>query len=240
MPGADKRSDGLVFAADGKKVRVFPGPAGSPVVYLNSYVDNGKVLHRLLRSADGPSCSLVVVSNLRWDDEMTPWECPALFAGDSPCHGEADGYLAWMQDHLMPAAERRLDGVPSYRAVAGYSLAGLFAVYALYRTDAFDRAASMSGSLWYPRFLEYTRSHAMLAKPSCLYFSLGDQECRSTIKLLQTVQERTEALADDCRRAGIETTFRLNRGNHVQHGDRRTADGILWILSHGAKAGGVR
>lgn len=34
--------------------------------------------------------------------------------------------------------------------IAGYSLAGLFALYALYKTDVFTRVASMSGSLWFP------------------------------------------------------------------------------------------
>ena len=66
-----------------------------------------------------------------------------------------------------------MPGAPRWRGIAGYSLAGLFAVYALYRTDVFARAASVSGSLWFPGFREYVFSHTPLCRPDCVYFSLG-------------------------------------------------------------------
>ena len=36
-------------------------------------------------------------------------------------------------------------------------LAGLFAVYATFQSDVFDRVASISGSLWFPDFREKER-----------------------------------------------------------------------------------
>ena len=232
-----RMGDGIKFTDDGKLVRVYPGAAASPVVYLNCFQDPGDQIAQLLRQTQAPSCSLVTISNLSWDDDMTPWDCPPLSADDNPCHGKADEYLEWMLSELVPATDRYLSEKPCYRALAGYSLAGLFSVYALYRTGAFDRAASMSGSLWYPDFLEYTRAHKMVRQPSCLYFSLGDRECRTSHPLLKTVQERTEALARDCAAAGIETVFELNPGNHFQKATRRTVNGLAWMLSHGKGTG---
>ncbi|MBB5182704.1 alpha/beta hydrolase [Catenisphaera adipataccumulans] len=222
-------SEHLLMPMGGKRVRIFPGPAGSPVVYLNDPMDRGIKIHTLLKEENCPPHTLVEISGLNWDDDMTPWYCPALTKGDTPCAGKADAYLSWMIQRLIPAVEKHLED-PNGRILTGYSLAGLFAVYALYRTDVFRCVGSMSGSLWYPDFLEYTRTHTMVRRPDCIYFSLGDKEKNSAVELLQSVQDRTEAVYEDCRGAGIPTIFELNPGNHYQFSDQRTARGIVWIL----------
>ena len=48
-------------------------------------------------------------------------------------------------DEILPKAKELMEGEPKFTGIAGYSLAGLFAVYAMYKTDVFDRVASMSG-----------------------------------------------------------------------------------------------
>lgn len=226
---------------EGRTVSIHAGSAGSPAVYLNCFSDEGERIYSLLsakyseaessqNTGSVPSCSLITISGGIWEDDMTPWPCEPFTRGEPPCGGKADAWLQTLTEKVIPAAELQLDGRPKYRVIAGYSLAGLFAVYSLYRTDVFARAGSMSGSLWYPDFLEFTRSHAMLRKPEKLYFSLGDREFRTRHPLMRTVQERTQTIYEDCRRAGIDTVFELNKGNHFQHSDERTVKGIRWLL----------
>ena len=81
---------------------------------------------------------------------MAPWDIPPISKNDTPCTGGADSYLDLLLSKIIPEAERQLRGTPVWRGIAGYSLAGLFAVYAMYQTGAFSRIASMSGSLWFP------------------------------------------------------------------------------------------
>jgi predicted alpha/beta superfamily hydrolase len=228
--------ENMTFELDGKKIQIFPGTIGSPEIYLNSYMDNGEKIYRLLRELQCPEHSLIVVSGLNWNDDMTPWYCPPLFASDTACGGKADEYLVWMKEKLFPEAECRLEGKGAYAAITGYSLAGLFAVYSLYHTDIFDRAASMSGSLWYPDFLPYLESRKLCRKPSCLYFSLGDREKNTRIKLLRAVQDNTQAIAEKFKNEGIETVFEMNPGNHYKNSEQRTARGIQWILLHENRA----
>ena len=38
--------------------------------------------------------------------------------------------------------------------------------------------AVVSGSLWFPGMKEYIFSHEPKHRPDCIYFSLGDKECR--------------------------------------------------------------
>lgn len=223
------------FQVGERKVSVYPGPSGSPAVYLNCFEDTGDRISEILKEKECQAHSLVTVCGLDWNNDMSPWYCPPSFKGDDSCGGGADAWLEVMQEKIIPEAERYLDGTPSYRAIAGYSLAGLFAVYSLYVTDVFARAASMSGSMWFPDFQKYAESHEMARKPDCLYFSLGDREARTRNPVLRTVQERTEALAEKYRGDGIETIFELNPGNHFQDPEGRVAKGIVWMLSHGGK-----
>ena len=218
------------FQRSGKEIEVYPSAAPNrPIIYLNTYQkDDGKVRQSL---SHAPDHTLVVISGLAWDHDMAPWDIPPISKNDTPCTGGADDYLELLTHEIIPRAEGLVEGTVLWRGLAGYSLAGLFALYAIYRTDLFSRIASMSGSLWFPDFQEYAFSHEMKRIPDRLYLSLGDQECRTRNPYLKTVQERTEAIHAFCRQKGIETVYQLNPGNHFQNGIQRTAAGIEWILA---------
>ena len=144
--------------------------------------------------------------------------------------GGAEEYLTLLLDDILPKCLKRVDGMPSHISIAGYSLAGLFALYALYHTDVFRRVASMSGSLWFPDFKEYVFSHEMKRKPEKLYLSLGDREARTGNRYLRAVQQNTESIAAHFRDAGIDVTFEMNPGNHFRNATMRSAKGILAIV----------
>lgn len=218
------------FTAGGKTVTVFPAAEpDAPVVYLNTFGEEGQKVFDAL-PAD-PPLTLVTISGLDWDRDMAPWDSPAVFKNAAPFSGGANDYLRLLTGELLPAAERRLAGAPRLCGIAGYSLAGLFAVYALHRTDAFTRAASVSGSLWFPGFREYVFSHAPLCRPDCVHFSLGDRESKTRNPVLQTVQENTKAICGFYREQGIRTTFQLNFGGHHDHPVERTAAGVIFLKS---------
>ena len=129
-------------------------------------------------------------------------------------------------------------GAPRFTGIAGYSLAGLFALYALYRCDAFDRAASMSGSLWFPGFADFAASHEMKKRPEKLYLSLGDKEAKTRNEYMKTVQEKTEAVVRLYEEAGLAVEWEMNPGNHFRDAEVRTAKGIRAILDQAHPAGG--
>ena len=134
-----------------------------------------------------------------------------------------------MTEEIIPAAEKELQR-SSLARIAGYSLAGLFALYAIYRTELFSRVGNMSGSLWFPGMKAYIFSHEPKRRPDCIYFSLGDKESKTRNPILRTVQENTEEICAYYQRRGIDTVFRLNPGNHFVQSVERTAAGIVWML----------
>lgn len=214
-----------------KRIEVYPSPEpDSAVVYVNTFAEEGDKVYQALCGMDCSDFTLVAVSSLKWNHDMAPWDIPSVFEKDTPCTGGADNYLQLLTEEIMPRAEKLVHGV-SWRGLAGYSLAGLFAVYSLYRTAVFSRIASMSGSLWFPGLMEYIASHEMKRLPECVYFSIGDRESRTKNPYLQTVQENTEKIQSLYAGYGIDTFFQLNRGNHYKNAVQRTATGISWILN---------
>lgn len=128
-------------------------------------------------------------------------------------------------------AEKQITGIPRWRGIAGYSLAGLFALYAIYQTDFFSRVGSMSGFFWFPGIKEYIFSYKPKRRPECMYFSLGEKESKTRNPVLKSMQQNTEEILAFYQRKGIGTVFQMNPGNHFNHAAERTAAGIVWILN---------
>ena len=87
------------------------------------------------------------ISNLDWNKDLSPWESPSLYKKEESFSGGADAYLLLLTEKIIPAICDLLGTKPSYVALAGYSLAGLFSMYSAYNAEIFARIASVSGSL---------------------------------------------------------------------------------------------
>ena len=220
------------FMIEDKHIAVFPcATPNAPMIYLNTYSGEGQKVYETTQATGCLPFNLVAISNLAWNRDVAPWDSPAAFKKGDPFTGGADDYLRLLVEEIMPRAEKDLDSSPAWRGIAGYSLAGLFALYAVYQTDVFSRVGCMSGSLWFPGFKEYIFSHEPKQPPDCIYFSLGDKEAKTRNPVLKTVQENTEEIQTFYQNKGIDTVFQLNPGNHFVQGIERTVTGIQWLLS---------
>lgn len=225
----------IQFSARGKAVDVFiSDKSNQPVIYLNTFGKEGEQVLEIvkkMRPGGYADFSLAAISELEWDRDMAPWDIPPISKDDTPCIGGADDYLQLLVNEILPQTEKEIKGTVPWRGLAGYSLAGLFALYSVYNTEMFDGIASMSGSLWFPKFKEYAMTQKIKKIPRHLYLSLGDKECETKNKFLKSVLDNTEELYDYYKSLGIDTEFVLNPGNHFVNAAERTALGINWLLS---------
>jgi len=216
---------------EGKTVELFASRnPGAPLVVLNGEAGEGAEVVSAARRLTHVDFALVAVSGLCWEDDLTPWAIPPIAKGQAPCSGKADAYIELLTGDILPKVLEALSAPPVYIALAGYSLAGLFALYAMVRTDVFARVASASGSLWYPGFVEYAQSHAPVRKPDALYLSLGDREGRTRNPLMRPVEDNTRLLAAHYQNSGIPTTLEMNPGGHFNDPNGRMARAIAWLL----------
>lgn len=220
------------FTINRKKILVFLSSEEEvPIIYLNTFSSEGQKVYEAAQAASCPPFTLVAISDLDWNHDMVPWDSPPAFKNADSCTGGADDYLQLLTEEIIPTAEKKIDGVPCWRGIAGYSLAGLFALYSIYQTDLFSRVGSMSGSLWFPRMKEYIFSHEPKRRPDHIYFSLGDKESKTRNPVLKTVRQNTEEIHAFYQGKGIDTVLQMNPGNHYNHAAERTAAGIVWMLN---------
>lgn len=180
---------------------------------------------------DCPRPVLAAISGVDWNRELSPWAGPEVFRGGGAFGGEAGAFLAALTGRILPRAEAALGKTPSWRGIAGYSLAGLFALWALQQTSCFQRAASCSGSLWYDGYLEYLKSHPLGDGLEQVYLSLGDREKRTKNPRMAAVEDCTLQAAAWLEGQGIPVVFQWNAGGHFQEVPGRIARGIAALAA---------
>lgn len=169
-----------------------------------------------------------------WERDYTPWPAPGL-PGREAFTGAAGAYLRFLTETVRPTL---LSAYPvhreaAYHTVAGYSLGGLFALWALFQTDAFGAAASLSGSLWYDGWTDFLETHVP-PQDARVYLSLGRSEERAGNPRMTAVGENTrrtyeclvKTLGED------RVTFEWNRGGHFTGIPNRWRKALEWMAAN--------
>lgn len=221
---------------DGRTVTVYPAqaddPLSLPVFYSTDFKEAGAaVLARCQKLGCAPF-NLAVISDIEWDQLLSPWPHEPVVEKDDKFEGRSPEYLGWLLGTVVPYVEGQLGGEPAASYISGYSMAGLFSIWALYQTDFFAGAVCGSGSLWYPDMRAYALTHELRRNDlRGVYFSLGDRETKVKNPVLQTTEDVMHDLVDRYTQLGIPTVFESNPGNHFRDVDLRMAKGIAWLLA---------
>jgi len=212
-----------------RRVSVFSDAVlkNSAIVYMHMTSDD---MEQLVMEIDDVNTVLVAIDGVDWNRDLSPWPGKRAFRGSEDFTGGADAYLKELTEIIVPAVEESLGFTPSCRVLAGYSLAGLFALYAMYRTTIFSRIGSISGSLWYDGILEFMTANQPMQIPDRVYFSLGDREKINRNQRFAVVEEHTIKAEKHIQSQGSETQFDLTPGNHFEDTLYRIAKGLQWLV----------
>ena len=171
-------------------------------------------------------CCLVSLHVDHWNERLSPWQAPPLHGTESFTGGAGDT-LAFLTDTLLPYLDNSLGPNRRY-LLAGYSLAGLFALWSSYSCSCFTGVAAVSPSLWFPGWFEYASQRQPLSR--AVYLSLGDREEKTRNRLLATVGEAIRKQYQLLARDSIPSVLEWNPGNHFRDSEKRMAKGIAWLL----------
>lgn len=231
MTGNGHIMEERILKAGGRRVAIYSHSdcSGCPVVYIHASV---QIVKDVADRMGDLNVIFAVIDDVDWEHDLSPWPAPKAFRGGTDFSGGGDEYLSELADRIVPAAEEAMGFSPSCRILAGYSMAGLFAVYALYRTAIFDRVVSVSGSLWYDGFLDFMNKNRPVRLPERVYFSLGDREEMTKNRRLAAVGDCTAKAEERMRDLGVKTVFEMNEGNHFADPGERVAKGLSWILKN--------
>ena len=154
-----------------------------------------------------------------WNRDLSPWPAPAVF-GDEDF---GDGAEALLEKILPLCAEQDKDYI-----IGGYSLAGLFALWAGSQSERFSAVAGVSPSVWFPGYGDYEQAHPIRAEH--VYLSLGDREEQTKNRAMAAVGNEIRALYARLQTRKTDCALEWNAGNHLREPERRVAKGVKWML----------
>ena len=169
---------------------------------------------------------MISVSIHDWQGELSPWPAPAIFgkhdfAGNAAKFlAELEGFWKWFKD------EYNIESNQVY--LCGYSLAGLFTLWASTHTNIFQKIAAVSPSVWFLNFVQYMQQNPIQTRE--VYMSLGDKEANAKNKVMATVKDCFEAVIQILQKQNIPLTYEYNPGNHFQDVELRMKKGIQKLL----------
>lgn len=155
-----------------------------------------------------------------WNYELSPWKAPAVFGNED----FGDGAARTLEQILTLCTDKS----KAYY-IGGYSLAGLFSLWAAYQTDIFSGVAAASPSVWFPGFIAYMKEHEINSET--VYLSLGDREEKTRNPVMSQVGNCIQKGYDWLTKCGINCTLEWNQGNHFREPDIRTAKAFAWVLT---------
>ena len=172
---------------------------------------------------------MAAFSITNWELELSPWHDPAL-SRDKEVGEHADETLRYVTDELMPSLIQDYGKLPI--VLGGYSLAGLFALWAAHESSLFNAVAAVSPSVWIAGWREFALQHPV--KATDVYLSLGDREERTRNRAFAQVGDNIRFEYELLQKnLGMEhCTLEWNPGNHFADNALRTAKGFEWCIEH--------
>ena len=209
------------------------GDSGSDTLLIQMVDDHDlEVIEKeaaLIRElSGGQNFSLKAVKVKSWSHDLSPWPAPAVFGNEEFGDGAAQTLL-FLQDEVLSNLPKNSASAISRVYIGGYSLAGLFALWAGYQTDCFDGIAAASPSIWFPGFLEYMRNNRI--RTEAVYLSLGDREEKTKNPLMSQVGNAIRDAETILKKEGKECILEWNKGNHFKQPDLRTAKAFAWLMN---------
>ena len=171
----------------------------------------------------GQSFCLKAVKVDSWNKDLSPWPAPAVFGREDFGAG-AEETLAYLLTEVVP---HKINS-PKKVYIGGYSLAGLFALWAGYQTDVFSGIAAASPSIWFPGFTEYMKENELHAH--AVHLSLGDREERTRNPVMARVGDAIREAYAHLQETGVDCVLEWNKGNHFKEPDLRTARAFAWVM----------
>ena len=157
-----------------------------------------------------------------WNSDLSPWIAEPVF-GKAPFGNNAQNTLNEILKDLKQYKDKTI-------ILGGYSLAGLFALWAAYNCDIFDGIAAASPSVWFPNFMEYAKQNAI--HTNNIYLSLGDKEEKTKNPIMSKVGENIKELYNHYNSLeNMNVILEWNQGNHFVDSDLRMAKGFAWIIN---------
>ncbi|MDO4203945.1 MAG: hypothetical protein Q4D07_05600 [Selenomonadaceae bacterium] len=214
---------------DGYAMRLHLSAVGGalPLVFINDNIESGDGVAALL---DNLPLNVAVVDPGVWEDALTPWPEPGLSSKGPQFGGKGRDLIRAYWKKIIPKAEQMVVIKPCCRIISGYSLAGLWGVYAGWESGLFERVAVASASLWYEGFLDYLKTKEPASSLRRIHMALGRKEAKARNPRLARIGEATAEARTLMQQKGVTSNLVMTEGGHFTNAASRLADTIRAVV----------
>ena len=171
---------------------------------------------------------LVAIELEDWMVDLMPW-ADGNISRDPEAGKRGQDTLDYVLTSLVPELKHRFGPLPMI--LGGYSLGGLFALWASAQTDCFKAIAAASPSVWIHDWMLYARKHVPMA--GHIYLSLGDREEHVKNQAIARVGDNIRAQYELLKvQLGPEScTLVWEEGGHFADNAARLARAFVWCIN---------
>lgn len=163
-----------------------------------------------------------------WMLDLLPWP-DGNISRDPEAGKHGQDTLQYVLLSLIPELQSRFGPLPII--LGGYSLGGLFALWASTQTDSFKAIAAASPSVWIKDWIPFARKHVPMAE--AVYLSLGDKEEHVKNQAIARVGDnlRTQYTLLQEQLGPNQCTLVWEQGGHFNDNEGRLARAFAWLMS---------
>ena len=212
----------------GRKCRLFGSERpGCLLVQPSARHENGTLEAEVAQlEALAPKPFLLATIELEdWTIGLMPW-WDGNISRDPEAGKHGQETLDFILNDLLPELESRYGALPVI--LGGYSLGGLFALWASCQTARFRGVAAASPSVWIHGWLPFAKKHVPMA--DAIYLSLGDREEHVKNQAIARVGDNLRAYYELLQAQSRRCTLVWEEGNHFNDNAGRLARAFAWCL----------
>ena len=148
--------------------------------------------------------------------------------GDAAFAGNAEKLLTRIKNEVIVPLLSEHQDIKIF--AGGYSLAGLFVLWAAYQTNLLEGIAAVSPSVWFPKFVDFVHNNKILTNR--VYLSLGDKEAKTRNQILSQVANDIYDVYCSLRDHRLSSIIVWNEGSHFKEPALRMAKGFAWLMNN--------
>lgn len=159
------------------------------------------------------NCNVSILYGVDGEDALTPWPAAHAKKGSPEYGGKGHELLAHLVKEVFPTVEKVI-GHKHYpiRTIAGESLSALFALWSWSDTAYFRNACCVSGSFWYPRFMDWICGKQIQSKEGRVHILQLEKDIETAYHQLTSNGEATKTIFDKLKDSKIDVTYNIIEG----------------------------
>lgn len=215
---------------EGRTCRLFGSERPGCILIQTSARHENATLEAEAQMIAGLSSVPFVLATIELEDwmlDLMPWP-DGNISRDPEAGKHGQDTLQYILLSLIPELQQRFGPLPFI--FGGYSLGGLFALWASTQTDSFKAIAAASPSVWIKDWIPFARKHVPMA--DAVYLSLGDREEHVKNQAIARVGDnlRTQYTLLQEQLEPQHCTLVWEEGGHFNDNEGRLARAFVWCI----------